>query len=617
MKQRTLVLATLMSLGAAGLTAFQTPAASSKAPAEAAPKAGSENKAAGRAATSTDATNSVVQGNEKNQPDGTNRREQSTVGPGAKATLSGTVKDIAGHPVEGATITLTAQDGKQQSVQSGANGAYSISVSAAGTYDLVVHFPSAISGIRESMPLSGVSTRDFTLRPLSPFVDPSWTQTISCIIFLFLYFASVLLVTWHCVAHSVQKLLCAHIKEVETRLATEVDEPESHIIEILQNKVVEIKHDAKTPNGKSAIAEFLFWSRGRENAAWVALHEVERQIAARLAPPARVQVYLRSADADLRVIGKPSAITVADAIRDMLAADPSDGANIEAKKALLGRAISILSEDRDARFSTLMEWQNKASWLILAAILIIILMTAACGHAIFFLAGGAGGYLSRLMRALRREDVPLDYGASWTTLFLSPIFGALAAWFGIAMITLAADPALNLLGTAFKVVRWDDPSGPVTLAAAFLLGFSERWFDAVVGVLEKSAESHEAAKASVISAGAPPQQQPALKNAPGQPPTPPGPTGGGATIKLPPGPISPVQVVNGKIVLDKPADTDLTAFLTSDKPNYPVEPQALKLAKGQTEASFEIVPKGGVAAEEVRVTASINNVSISSVVKFE
>ena len=221
------------------------------------------------------------------------------------------------------------------------------------------------------------------------------------------------------------------------------------------------------------------------------------------------------------------------------------------------------------------------------------------------------------MRALRRENLPLDYGASWTTLFLSPLFGALAAWFGIAMITLAAQPEVNLLGRAFQLVKWDDPSSPMTLAAAFLLGFSERWFDAVVGALDRHAEGQETASAGALRAGAPPQPAAPRAAAAGQPAQPPPtPSAGGATIQLPAEPITPVQVVHGKIVLDKPADTDFTVALSSNQPEFPVQPQAITIAKGQSEVSFEVVPRGDAGAEQVTITATINNVSISGVIDF-
>lgn len=238
---------------------------------------------------------------------------------------------------------------------------------------------------------------------------------------------------------------------------------------------------------------------------WVEIHEIERQLASFLSPIEQVDVYLLWADAELRGLDRPGAIVIADAIRTALHTplsplDGERGAQERTRKALLGRALSIIHADRDTSFSTLMEWQNKASWLIFAALIAIVFLVAVAGNPALFLAGAAGGYLSRVMRALKREDVPLDYGASWTTLYLSPLFGALAGWFGLALITLVSNRQLNLLGDAFRMVRWDQPTMAITLAVAFLLGFSERFFDAVVGAVEQHAERDETARKVAMAA---------------------------------------------------------------------------------------------------------------------
>jgi hypothetical protein len=82
----------------------------------------------------------------------------------------------------------------------------------------------------------------------------------------------------------------------------------------------------------------------------------------------------------------------------------------------------------------MMEWQNKAMWMVASALLVVVVLSYVFQHEHLFLLGAAGGLMSRMARSLFRQDVPTDYGASWTTLFLSPILGAIAAWFGIAMI---------------------------------------------------------------------------------------------------------------------------------------------------------------------------------------
>jgi hypothetical protein len=49
------------------------------------------------------------------------------------------------------------------------------------------------------------------------------------------------------------------------------------------------------------------------------------------------------------------------------------------------------------------------------------------------------------------------------------------------------------LGSPFKVIRWEEPLAPGTIFGAFLLGFSERLFDSIVGRLETQIEKREEA----------------------------------------------------------------------------------------------------------------------------
>jgi hypothetical protein len=97
------------------------------------------------------------------------------------------------------------------------------------------------------------------------------------------------------------------------------------------------------------------------------------------------------------------------------------------------------------------------------------------------LVGAVGGLLSRLMQNLKAAKVSNDYGASWGSLFLSPLTGALAAWGGILLMILAAQ--MQILGK-FLSFDWSKPYEPVTLAVALLLGFTERLFDNVVMQIE-------------------------------------------------------------------------------------------------------------------------------------
>ena len=428
------------------------------------------------------------------QPSGAKVTRDTLRADARSVSLRGLVLRPDGSPAPDARILLTAHTGapasESRATRTNDRGEYTIDSLAMGTYDLVAEGRDGRTG-PVTLTLAGPLRRDILLA-----TDPREdTQTVlhlvATLFCLFVFVVVLVTARWHHIARSMHAMLRGQLAALTVRLDTEVVDCERKKLDALKETVRALSADwTITPPPKVSFMEVLFWSRGRENAAWVVIHELERQLAAFLAPAAQVDAYLIWADAELRGLHRPSAVPIADEIRAsrQLPAPATDGERKDreaARKALLGRAISVIYAERDTSFSTLMEWQNKAGWLILAALNIIAFLAVAAGRGTLFLAGAAGGFLSRLMRALNRDDVPLDYGASWTTLFLSPLLGALAGWFGVAIITLAADPRLNLLGEAFRLVQWDHPTGPATLAIAFLLGFSERFFDAVVGALER------------------------------------------------------------------------------------------------------------------------------------
>ncbi|HEV8407486.1 MAG TPA: hypothetical protein VGQ34_06080 [Sphingomicrobium sp.] len=154
---------------------------------------------------------------------------------------------------------------------------------------------------------------------------------------------------------------------------------------------------------------------------------------------------------------------------------------IDRLRALLSSALGIIYDARDNSFSTLMTWHNKAAWLVTASLVLIVALGAALGNGVLFLLGAAGGVMSRMTRALTSKEVPTDYGAFWTTLFLSPLMGALAAWAGILVVVLAAK--LQILGAAIDA-SWCCPTSPTTMAIAILLGWSERFLDNLLNATE-------------------------------------------------------------------------------------------------------------------------------------
>ena len=451
---------------------------------------------------------SVLQGQDTTSaaPLAGNRADTSrtAVTRGAGYSFDGFVKFKSGRPAQHALVVVVPADSRSSPRQSTAtddDGRFHLD-SLNGSYVLRVDIDEA-----QSIERKLVADRDIVatlvadedrIEAVKSSAGTFWTLLLAI-----LYLFTIVVTRWHHIAKSLHVMILGQIEALSARLETEVDGASEQSIKHLKDLLEKLKKGMDQSFGE-AILEQTFWSRGRENANWVALHEVERQLAAFLAPPEQIDAYLRWAAPELRGMNKPSALAIADAITVALQNPPGPANEPGMRKALLGRAIALINADRDNNFATLMEWQNKASWLIVIALGAIVFLSASVGNGVLFLAGATGGYLSRLMRALRRDDVPLDYGASWTTLFLSPLFGALAAWFGIALITLLARPDLQLLGAAFRLIRWDDPAGAATLSVAFVLGFSERFFDAIVGAVEKQGKADEAARRAGMSSPPPP-----------------------------------------------------------------------------------------------------------------
>jgi hypothetical protein len=150
-------------------------------------------------------------------------------------------------------------------------------------------------------------------------------------------------------------------------------------------------------------------------------------------------------------------------------------------RALLREALGVIYENLDNSFYQLVSWHNKMMWLVGCALLFMFVLAASLGNAVLLLLGAVGGLLSRLTRTTSAAETDNDYGATWGSLFLSPLTGAFSAWGGILLIVLGIK--LNILGAALNL-DWCNPFEPVALAIALLFGFLERLFDSVTGQLQ-------------------------------------------------------------------------------------------------------------------------------------
>ncbi|MGH9453624.1 MAG: choice-of-anchor D domain-containing protein [Terriglobia bacterium] len=372
-------------------------------------------------------------------------------------------------------------------------------VSPNGACTIAVSFrPSQCGDATGSLTITDNATNSPQLVTLSgtgraPIVTWAWSslrQGFVTLLVVLLYAVGVWLIRWHMIARPNRYLLLAEICAIRARANAAfacIEKPGAC------EAGAKMEIDRLLQNAEALVSglqwpDFIFWTRGQELAGFQRMHEAERQLVA-LLPLAPVESRMELAEQELRDANTPASVILAEKIKDAL----SKAADLERLRALLSECLGFLDDRVDQELADLGSLHNKTTWMIGGAILIIVTLAMALQNAVLFAAGAAGGLLSRLSRELKRADVPTDYGASWTSLFLSPVVGALAGWTGILLVVVMTD--FDFLGTVFKKVDWCDPWAAFTLGIAFVLGFSERAFDGIVSTVEEKFAKKEEAEA--------------------------------------------------------------------------------------------------------------------------
>jgi len=489
--------------------------------------------------------------------------------PPATLTIQGHVFSSEGNRVSGAAITITGPSTAAgpstfvEITESGTDsGHYTSPALQPGSYQVTVNKDGYQSQPAIPVTLDKDSrVVDFVLDPACGAKGPCEVKTGPTFYFwvtlwaVLLFLASILVVRWHNIARPNREMLRAEIDNTRARFKNEVG-----------STVAGEPLEALLTNAEDAIkwgwwrtsCDFLFWSRGQEITGWSRINEFRRG-AIRLLSAAdsldTIRARLQTVELDLVDSDKTHAKTIAANIKDALEAK-TPPTPPGALQAMLVEALTYQNYEDVNIFAQLVGWQTKAAWLAGVGCTLIVVLSFAVGNPVLFICGAAGGYLSRLARTLKRTDVPSDYGASWTTLFLCPVVGALSGWFGILLIVVLADSKLNVLGTAFQSVKWCCAMAPIPLGLAFVLGFSERLFDGIISTLEDKVDSDRKAatqprqptsSASAAPAPPPPPPGPSAKVAPAAPspapgasaaavPAPPGPGASAAATPAPPGP---------------------------------------------------------------------------------
>ena len=292
---------------------------------------------------------------------------------------------------------------------------------------------------------------------------------------------------WHNIALPTRKLLKAQIEGVRSRLYTEtLTEDVGEFTKGLEDQLTGISNSQNL----DGFLNFIFWSRGQPIAGWTEVHSIERQLV-EVYSLERVKTYLAVAEADLRKIDSGDAGALANTIQSLNLFPQADAppdtlptqintrlqeiflealgtenppppqeptaeqiSNLNSLRALLQEALRIIYDHYDTEYARLVTWHNKAAWLMVVSLTAIFsILMFQTGSAWLLGVGAVGGLVSRLTRSLKeREAIPTDYGAYWTSFYLSPVFGALAAWAGILLVVGLTE--FNLLTGPFERVQW-------------------------------------------------------------------------------------------------------------------------------------------------------------------
>ncbi|HVT19015.1 MAG TPA: carboxypeptidase-like regulatory domain-containing protein [Thermoanaerobaculia bacterium] len=349
-----------------------------------------------------------------------------------------------------------------------------------GTYDLSLSAPHYESHSVSGITVAGNEIKQQDLK----LVRQEEGKSVRLLWLPLAFLLSIWLVRWNNIAKPSRLGVLAQLDDLKRLLSSGSPPSSGSPLSSGSSLIQELDRAGRKLNDRWAVLDWLFWSRGQELASWSLIHKADLELLA-AADLEKINARLASVQQRLVEIDKSTAKSLVERIAAELKCEPAK-INKEARRQVLIEATSYLFDFTDTEFASLTSWQNKAVWLTLVGVLLILGVGASEGHAALFLAGAVGGFLSRLTRELKRADVPTDYGASWSTLFLSPVAGAIAGWFGVALIMLLNDPTVGVLAGPLKIINWDAHNTAATLAAAFVLGFSERLFDRIVSQLEEA-----------------------------------------------------------------------------------------------------------------------------------
>jgi hypothetical protein len=307
------------------------------------------------------------------------------------------------------------------------------------------------------------------------------------LVLLGIYVVLVILARWIYIARTNVVWSSAQAEAMAKRLSLQVErDPSSNgKATMTQSTLKQLLDEIKKETPQSKHTGVVGWNGSHQIAQWVLMHEAER-LALPALGHAELVARLERALGQLNDLPQPRREAWEDVIRTLLATkDEADDERLNrVYRAYLDELLGEIYEASNGNAIQLSGLYNRATWIILVALLPLAVL-AGMGYGVLLVAGAIGGLVSRMQRLVFSTRIPITYGSSWAPLFCAPILGALAAWAGLALISLlqtAGVLQLTALQTSSDNLR--APSAAL-LGTAILLGMSERFLLR----LEKQAEA--------------------------------------------------------------------------------------------------------------------------------
>jgi hypothetical protein len=305
------------------------------------------------------------------------------------------------------------------------------------------------------------------------------------------YLGLILATRWFIIARADHMLIQEHLDRLRVELTLlSSDDRASKILQGVRELIAAAEAKAQ----KRGAGYVLFWGGAYENSAWYNINDAELLLT-RLWTWPQTKARLVSASFQLRAVEGSrhgEALVLAreiDALFNRCGGKQPLQEDPEEARCFLEQSLHLLYRVEGESDQKSRTWNNRITWLILCSLVLIFLLSALVGNPSLFLLGATGGFLSRLGQIRQRKGIVTDYGVYWTTLFISPLIGALAGWAGVLTASVLVK---DLLGKALDWPEGGASPTSVTMAAALLLGLSERLFSSVI-----NRQSQDAAKPEV------------------------------------------------------------------------------------------------------------------------